>query len=61
MWPICDALMKSFNLKILQTYYGKTSVLISCSVSGPPVVRQLMQAVIIMPDQGMWFWSMIPK
>ena len=31
-----------------------------CSWLGPPVVRQLMQAVIIMPDQDMWFWSMIP-
>ena len=59
MWPICDALMKSFNLKILQTYYGKTSVLISCSVSGPPVVRQLMQVVITVPHQGWQFWSMV--
>ncbi|XP_066867295.1 uncharacterized protein [Kogia breviceps] len=27
---------------------------------GPPVVRQLMQVVIILPDQGRWFQSAVP-
>ena len=30
------------------------------SLSGPPTVRQLRQAVIIIPGQGGQFWSTVP-
>ena len=31
-----------------------------CSLLGPPVVKQLMQAVLILPGEGGQFWSMVP-
>ena len=33
-------------------------LLVPCSLPGPPVVKQLMQMVTMVPDQGRWFQSM---
>ena len=30
---------------------------ILCSLPGPPVIKQLMQMVTMVPDQGEWFQS----
>ena len=32
-------------------------LLVPCSLAGPPVVKQLMQMVTVVPGQGGWFQS----
>ena len=32
----------------------------SLLVPGPPVVRELMRVVTVVPDQGWWLWSLVP-
>ena len=32
-------------------------LLVPCSLSGPPVIKQLMQMVTMVPGQGGWFQS----
>ena len=35
-------------------------LLVPCSLPGPPVVKQLMQMVTVVPGQGGQFWSVVP-
>ena len=43
-------------------YFSRTllvggGLLVPCSLPGPPVVKQLMQIVTMVPDEGGWFQS----
>ena len=41
--------------------FGPSGILqVVCSLSGPPVVRQLMRGVVIMPGQGGQFQLTVP-
>ena len=40
-----------------QTLLVGGGLLVSCSLPGPPVLKQLMQIVAIVPGQGRWFQS----
>ena len=40
---------------------GWRALLVPCSVPGPPVVKQLMQLVTVVPGQGGWFQCASPN
>ena len=55
-WEVVGHVMSTFDLSWTLPIGG--GLLVPCSLSGPPVVKQLMQMVTVMPGQGGQFQSM---
>ena len=54
-WEVVGQVVSPFDLS--QTLLVGGGLLVSCSLPGPPVLKQLMQIVAIVPGQGRWFQS----
>ena len=52
-WEVVRQAVPPFDLS--QTLLVGGGLLILCSLPGPPVVKQLMQMVTMVPGQGGWF------
>ena len=55
-WEMVRHVMAVFNL--YRTLPVGGGLLVPCSLTGPPVIKQLMQMITMVPGQGGWFWSM---
>ena len=54
-WEVVGQVVSPFDLsRILLVGVG---LLVPCSLPGPPVIKQLMQMVTVLPSQGGWFQS----
>ena len=54
-WEVVGQVVSPFDLsRILLVGVG---LLGPCSLPGPPVIKQLMQMVTVLPSQGGWFQS----
>ena len=54
-WEVEGHVVSPFDLAWILLVGG--SLLVLCSLPGPPVVKQLMQMVSMVPGQGGWFQS----
>ena len=54
-WEMVRPVASSFDLS--QTLLGFGGLLVLCSLPGPPVIKQLMQMVSVVPGQGGRFQS----
>ena len=54
-WEVVGYVVSPFDLS--RTLLVGGSLLLPCSLSGPPVIKQLMQMVTMVPCQGGWFQS----
>ena len=54
-WEVVGHVVSPFDLS--QTLPVGGGLLAPCSLPGPPVVKQLMQIVTLVPGQGGWFQS----
>ena len=54
-WEVVRHLVSPFDLSRILPVGG--GLLVPCSLAGPPVVKQLMQMVTMVPGQGGWFQS----
>ena len=50
VWEVVGHVVSPFDLS--RTLLVGGSLLVLCSLAGPPVVKQLMQMVTMVPDQG---------
>ena len=55
-WEVIRHVVSPFDLS--QTLPVGGGLLVPCSLPGPPVVKQLMQMVTMVPGQGEWFQSL---
>ena len=55
LWEVVGHVVHSFDLS--QTLQVSGGLLVLCSLPGPPVVKQLMQMVTMVPGQGGQFQS----
>ena len=55
-WEVIRHVVSTFDLSRTLPVGG--GLLVPCSVPGPPVLKQLMQMVTMVPGQGGWFQSM---
>ena len=55
-WEVVRQVVSPFDLS--QTLMVGGGLLVPCSLPGPPVVKQLMQMVTMVPGQGEWFQSL---
>ena len=58
-WEVVRHVMSPFDLS--QTLPVGGGLLVSCSLPGPPVVKQLMQMVAIVSGQSGWFQCVSPN
>ena len=54
-WEVVRHLVSPFDLSRILPVGG--GLLVPCSLAGPPVIKQLMQMVTMVPGQGGWFQS----
>ena len=54
-WEVVRQVVSPFDLS--QTLLVGGGLLVPCFLPGPPVVKQLMQIVTMVPGQGGWFQS----
>ena len=54
-WEVVGQVVSLFDLSQILLVDG--GLLVPCSLPGPPVVKQLMQMVTVVPGQGGWFQS----
>ena len=54
-WEVVRLVVSPFDLS--QTLLVGGGLLVPCSLAGPPVIKQLMQRVTMVPGQGGWFQS----
>ena len=54
-WEVVGPVVSPFDLSRTLPVGG--GLLVLCSLTGPPVVKQLIQMVTVVPDQGGWFQS----
>ena len=54
-WEVVGQVVSPFDLS--QTLLVGGGLLVSCSLPGPPAIKQLMQTVTMAPGQGGWFQS----
>ena len=54
-WGVVGHVVSHFDLPRTLPVVG--GLLVLCSLPGPPVVKQLMQMVTMVPGQGGWFQS----
>ena len=54
-WEVVGQVVSPFDFS--QTLLVHGGLLVLCSLPGPPVVKQLMQMVAMVPGQGGWFQS----
>ena len=54
-WEVVGQVVSRFDLSWTLLVGG--GLLVPCSLPGPPVIRQLMQMVTMVPGQGGWFQS----
>ena len=54
-WEVVGHAVSPFDLSRTLPVGG--GLLVPCSLAGPPVVKQLMQMVTMVPGQGGWFKS----
>ena len=54
-WEVIRHVVSPFDLS--QTLLVGGGLLVPCSLPGPPVLKQLMQMVTMVPAQGGWFQS----
>ena len=54
-WEVVGQVVSPFDLS--RTLLVGGGVLVPCSLPGPPVVKQLMQMVTVVPGRGGWFQS----
>ena len=54
-WKVVGQAVSPFDLS--RTLLVGGGLLVPCSLPGPPVVKQLMQMVTVLPSQGGWFQS----
>ena len=54
-WEMVRHVMAVFNL--YRTLPVGGGLLVLCSLPGPPVIKQLMQMITMVPGQGGWFQS----
>ena len=54
-WEVVGHVVSPFDLSRTLPVGG--GLLVPCSLAGPPVVKQLMQIVTLVPGQGGWFQS----
>ena len=54
-WEVVGHVVSPFSLSRILPVGG--GLLVPCSLAGPPVVKQLMQMVTMVPGQGGWFQS----
>ena len=54
-WEVVGQVVSPFDLS--QTLLVGGGLLVPCSLPGPPVVKQLMEMVTMVPDQGGQFQS----
>ena len=54
-WEVVGQVVSLFDLSRILLVDG--GLLVPCSLPGPPVVKQLMQMVTVVPGQGGWFQS----
>ena len=54
-WEVGGQVVSPFDLSQILLVGG--GLLVTCSLPGPPVIKQLMQMVIMVPGQGGWFQS----
>ena len=54
-WEVVGHVVSPFDLSGTLLVGG--GLLVPCSLAGPPVVKQLMQMVTMVPGQGGWFQS----
>ena len=55
-WEVVGHAVSPFDLS--WTLPVGSGLLVLCSLPGPPVIKQLMQMITMVPGQGGWFWSM---
>ena len=58
-WEVVEHVVSSFDLSRTLPVGG--GLLVPCSLPGPPVVKQLMQMVTMVPGQGGWFQCASPN
>ena len=54
-WEVGEQVVSPFDLS--QTFLVGRGLLVPCSLPGPPVIKQLMQMVTMVPGQGGRFQS----
>ena len=54
-WEVVGPVVSPFDLSRTLPVGG--GLLVLCSLTGPPVVKQLIQIVTMVPGQGEWFQS----
>ena len=54
-WEVVGQVVSPFDLS--QTLLVGGGLLVPCSLPEPPVIKQLMQMVTMVPGQGGWFQS----
>ena len=54
-WEVVGPVVSPFDLS--RTLLVGVGLLVPCSLPGPPVVKQFMQIVTMVPGQGGWFRS----
>ena len=54
-WEVVGQVVSPLDLS--QTLLVGGGLLVPCSLPGPPVVKQLMQMVTVVPGRGGWFQS----
>jgi len=54
-WEVVGQVVSPFDLSRILQFGG--GLLVPCSLPGPPVIKQLMQTVTVVPGQGEWFQS----
>ena len=54
-WEVVGQVVSPFDLSRILPVSG--GLLVPCSLSGPPVIKQFMQMVTMVPGQGGWFQS----
>jgi len=54
-WEVVGHVVSPFDLS--QTFPVGGGLSVPCSLPGPPVLKQLMQMVTMVPGQGGWFQS----
>ena len=58
IWEVEGHAVSPFDLS--RTLLVGGGLLVSYSLSGSPVIKQLMQMVTMVPGQGRWFQSVVP-
>ena len=58
-WEVVGHVVSLFDLP--QTLLVGEGLLVLCSLPGSPVIKQLMQMVIMVPGQGGWFQCASPN